>query len=324
MNQAQHLLEIVNQHINQISLLSEPKELYAPITYTLGNGGKRIRPVMTLMGCELFGGNYQQALNPAIGLEIFHNFTLLHDDIMDNAPIRRGKPTVHEKWDANTAILSGDAMYAIAFDFMLKTPDDCLRDVLTLFNKTVIEVCEGQQYDMNFETRRDVSEAEYLEMIRLKTAVLPAACLETGAIIASATKEQAALLNAFGSAVGMAFQLRDDYLDVFGDEKVFGKKTGGDILANKKTWLLIKAFELASSAQRDKLNSLINQTSIEPQTKIDEVTAIFRELQLDKRITDKMQDYYQQALTAMEKIQQPQEAKNPLIDLANLLLKRDS
>lgn len=323
-HQIKELLDFVNNFINKAPIHGTPEELYVPIRYTLDNGGKRIRPLMTLMGCELFKGNYEDSIYAATGLEIFHNFTLLHDDIMDNAPIRRGKPTVHEKWDDNTAILSGDAMLAIALEYMLQTPDNCLKAVLKLFNKTVLEVCEGQQYDMNFETMDKVSEDEYLEMIRLKTAVLPAACLKTGAMIAKAAEKDQELLYNYGLAIGMAFQLRDDYLDVFGDVSIFGKKTGGDILANKKTWLLIKAFELASSSQLQTLNHYLSGKDFDSEEKIREVSQVFKDLRLDELIHQKMQSYYDQAIESMDAIQLPDENKKIILNFGDTLLNRNS
>lgn len=323
-HQIKELLDFVNNFINKAPIHGTPEQLYVPIRYTLDNGGKRIRPLMTLMGCELFKGNYEDSIYAATGLEIFHNFTLLHDDIMDNAPIRRGKPTVHEKWDDNTAILSGDAMFAIALEYMLQTPDHCLKSVLKLFNKTVLEVCEGQQYDMNFETMDKVSEDEYLEMIRLKTAVLPAACLKTGAMIAKAAEKDQELLYNYGLAIGMAFQLRDDYLDVFGDVSIFGKKTGGDILANKKTWLLIKAFELASSSQLQTLNHYLSGKDFDSEEKIREVSQVFKDLRLDELIHQKMQSYYDQAIESMDAIQLPDENKKIILNFGDTLLNRNS
>ncbi|MEI7982215.1 MAG: polyprenyl synthetase family protein [Bacteroidota bacterium] len=244
-----HSLESIQQRIStafsSAQFLNEPVKLYEPITYTLGQGGKRIRPVLVLLACDLFGGDPEKAVFPAMGLEIFHNFTLLHDDIMDNAPLRRGQETVHKKWNDNTAILSGDTMFVLAYEYVAKTDPALLPEVLRLFNDTARKVCEGQQYDMNFETQSNVTIEKYMMMIRLKTAVLIACSLKLGAIIALADPAEAENIYHFGMELGLAFQLQDDYLDAFGDTTVFGKEIGGDIITNKKTFLFLKAFEVA-------------------------------------------------------------------------------
>ena len=234
MHTPEEFIAIVQKSIESIAYPQEPAELYNPIRYELSLGGKRIRPVLTLLACELFDGDYRNALDAATGIEIFHNFTLLHDDVMDKADIRRGKPTVHVKWNENTAILSGDAMQIIAFMHMMKTPEKSRKAVCDVFLKTSLEICEGQQYDMEFESRNDVKEEEYLDMIRLKTAVLLGGALKIGALIAGASKNDADKIYKFGENIGLAFQLRDDYLDVYGDPEIFGKNIGGDILNNKK------------------------------------------------------------------------------------------
>ncbi len=318
------LLKQVSDEIKGIVPGGQPRELYEPVSYCLDLGGKRMRPLMTLLGCKLFGGDAQNAMSAAIGLELFHNFTLMHDDIMDNAPIRRGKPSVHIRWTANTAILSGDVMFALAYQHMMGVDDIHLRPVLSLFNKTVLEVCEGQQYDMNFEALEHVSEGQYIEMIRLKTAVLPAACLKTGAIIANASEEDADHLYRFGEGVGIGFQIKDDWLDVFGDETTFGKKSGGDIVSNKKTWLYIKALEQAKGQQRQLLLDAYARKSTGPEEKIRKVKEVFLDLDIDKLALAEMDRYYKTAFEALNLIQVGSEAKQDLILLANSLFSRTS
>jgi geranylgeranyl diphosphate synthase, type II len=316
------LTEKINQYINTIDLVKEPTELYLPVQYCLGDGGKRVRPLMALLACEMFGGDVDQALGPAVGMEIFHNFTLMHDDIMDEAPLRRGKPSVYKKWNSNTAILSGDVMFAMAVQQLAASPSAHLKRLLDLFNTTVVEVCEGQQYDMNFEKLDKVSEEQYIQMIRLKTAVLPAACLKAGAIIAGAGDKDAQALYNFGENVGIAFQIMDDWLDIFGDEATFGKKTGGDIIANKKTWLYIKAFELANENQmRDLRNSFTNRI-FNPEEKISMVKKVYLEVGLDSKAIDKMEEYNTKAFAFLEEINLPDENKAELIKLAQDLLGR--
>lgn len=300
----------------------EPRALYAPLAYCLKNGGKRMRPVMTLLGCGLFSGDIEKALSPAIGLELFHNFTLMHDDIMDNAPLRRGLPAVHKKWNISTAILSGDVMFALAYKYMMDVPDEKLRRVLDLFNKTVIEVCEGQQYDMNFETDGQVGESDYLEMIRLKTAVLPAACLKTGAIIAGASEEDAEKLYCFGEFIGLAFQLRDDWLDVYGEEAVFGKKSGGDIVANKKTWMTIKAYELADDKQKELLQKAFGSKDFNPDEKVRQVKEIYHRLGIKDLALQQMEQYYLRAFRSLDSIPVPVDRKEGLTVFAKSLFDR--
>jgi geranylgeranyl diphosphate synthase, type II len=320
----EHLLEKIETYIDSLELNHPPAELYQPVHYSLKNGGKRIRPLMTLLGCEMFGGNPDQALPAAAGLEMFHNFTLLHDDIMDQAPIRRGQPSVYKKWNTNTAILSGDVMFALSFQQMLKVPQWVLAQVLALFNKTVIEVCEGQQYDMNFETKVEVSEAEYIQMIRLKTAVLPAACLKIGAMIAKAPENEVQRLYLFGEYIGLAFQLKDDWLDVFGDEKIFGKKTGGDILANKKTWLYIKAFELADLQMKKVLTDAFSNRIANHEEKIAAVKDVFMKLNLDSLAQQEMEKYYVRGFEYLDRIMVPEGAKTKLRELSAGLFSRNS
>jgi geranylgeranyl diphosphate synthase type II len=317
-------LKLISERIESLNLIREPRELYEPVDYCLKNGGKRMRPAMTLLGCQLFGGDVEKAMNAAIGLELFHNFTLMHDDIMDNAPIRRGKPAVHAKWNANTAILSGDVMFAIAGDYMTRVDDAHLREVMETYHQTVIEVCDGQQLDMNFETRDEVSLEEYIGMIRLKTAVLPAACLKVGAIVAGASPADQEHLYRFGESIGLAFQLKDDWLDLFGDEAKFGKKTGGDILANKKTWLYIQALELANADQRKVLQAAYANHIADPDEKIRTVKNIFLDLKIDQLGVKQMEDWYEEAFSDLEQINVADDAKENLRALARSLFDRET
>ncbi len=253
--------EIVFNEVEKFRSTSRDMDLYDPVKYIMGLGGKRMRPVLTLMGTDLFDGNIEDSYNSAIGIEVFHNFTLLHDDIMDDAPLRRGEATVHEKWNTNAAILSGDVMFVQAFTLVTSCKPEYLRAIIDIFNVTAIEVCEGQQLDMNYETRDDVTLDEYLEMIRLKTSVLVGCSLEMGAVLAGATKEDSRNIYDYGMHLGMAFQIMDDVLDVFGDASIFGKQVGGDILANKKTYLLLKALEDANENQVSELNQWLETPS---------------------------------------------------------------
>ncbi len=260
----------------------EPFQLYQPIVYTLDLGGKRLRPVLVLMSCDIFGGEIETAVYPAMGVEIFHNFTLLHDDIMDNAPLRRGNATVHQKWDTNTAILSGDTMFVIAYEHVAKTDPLLLPQVLNLFNDTARKVCEGQQFDMNFETQPNVTIPDYMTMIRLKTAVLIACSLKLGAVLAHAGEADAEKIYDLGIELGLAFQLQDDYLDAFGETSKFGKAIGGDIATNKKTFLFIKAFELAKDNTLVKLTDFYSDKEITLTEKIAGIIKIYRKLNIDK------------------------------------------
>ena len=269
---ASQLLEKVNTYINQMSYQREPRELYEPIEYELSLGGKRIRPVLMLMAYNLYKEDVDSILPQAVGLETYHNHTLLHDDVMDKADMRRGKPTVHNVWSENAAILSGDAMLILAYKLMADCPNDKLKGVLELFTQTTLEICEGQQWDMEFERRMDVTVDEYMEMIRLKTSVLLAAALKIGAMLAEAPENDADKLYEFGVKMGLAFQLQDDFLDVYGDPKVFGKNIGGDILCNKKTFMLITALSQANEAQRTELEKWLAAYDYVPEEKISEVT----------------------------------------------------
>lgn len=302
---------------------TKPVLLYQPIAYTLGMGGKRLRPVMLLMACELFGGKIEEAMNAALAIEIFHNFTLLHDDIMDHADLRRNMPTVHKKYNENIAILSGDAMSNMANQYLLKTKTGSVLEIAKLFSQTAIEVCEGQQYDMNFEDSMDVTISDYLEMIRLKTAVLMACSLKIGALTGNAPVEEAEKMYRFGINLGLAFQLQDDLLDVFADQDVFGKKIGGDIVSNKKTFLLLKSLELASPEQRSQLIRWINKPEFEPSEKIKAVKKIYTDLNVKEASERVMDSYYQLALNELETVNIEHSRKTELVTLAERIMKRD-
>ena len=301
----------------------EPYNLYEPIRYVLSIGGKRLRPTFALMSCDLFGGNVNDAVYPACALEVYHNFTLLHDDIMDNADMRRGKPTVHKKWNENTAILSGDVMLSQAYEVMCRAEHSLLPSLLSVFNQTTIEVCEGQQYDMDFESRNDVTADEYIAMIRLKTAVLLAASLKIGAICAKASAKDADLIYEFGINVGLAFQLKDDWLDMYGDVKKFGKKIGGDICCNKKTYLLITALEKAAGDTKKSLTEWISKESFDRDEKVKAVTAIYDSLNIGKIAEEKMNSYYQKALESLSQLSLSADKKEVLKSIAESLLYRE-
>ena len=320
--------EIVNRYIESLPYDRKPRELYEPIKYVLSMGGKRIRPVLMLMAYSIYRDNPETILPEAVALETYHNFTLLHDDLMDNADVRRGKPTVHKKWDANTAILSGDTMLVLAFKRMMeKCPADKLGEVLNTFTVTALEIDEGQQYDIDFETRNDVREEEYIEMIRLKTSVLLACAMKIGAILADAPAGDAEKLYHFGEQIGLAFQLQDDLLDVYGDPKVFGKTIGGDILCNKKTFMLINAFNRADEATRKELNQWI---SISEQLagdkaleKINAVTGIYNKLGIRELCEDKINSYFAEAESTLESLKVAEEKKVALRSYMNELLHRN-
>ena len=274
MNDLSYLQNLISTEVNKMSYPEHPGQLYEPISYILSLGGKRMRPALLLMACELFGGDVNKAIPPALAIEVFHNFTLMHDDIMDKAPLRRGKTTVHEKWNQNVAILSGDVMLIEGYKLMMQVENHLLRQVLDIFNETAVGVCEGQQIDMEFETQQNVRIDEYINMIRLKTAVVLGGALKIGALIGSASQKDADLLSNFGIQLGIAFQLQDDILDVYGDPEKFGKQVGGDIISNKKTYLLIKALELAQGDEADELNDLLNATKFDSTQKVADVTRI--------------------------------------------------
>jgi geranylgeranyl diphosphate synthase type II len=322
MHSIEQLQNLVNKAIADTKYTEQPAELYEPISYLMQLGGKRMRPVLVLISTELFDGNILNALDAAIGIELFHNFTLMHDDIMDKAPLRRGKPTVHAKWNESAAILSGDVMFVEAYKLMIKVDNSILREVLAIFSNTASGVCQGQQADMNFENRDDVSLPEYLEMIRQKTAVLLAGSMQIGALIGGAAQEQAKLLYEFGENLGLAFQLQDDILDVYGNPEKFGKQVGGDILSNKKTFMLIKAKELAIGNTRSELNEWLKRSD-DPLAKVNAVTLIYNLLEVRKLAEIEMEEYVKKALRALDMISVEHSKKELLRGFAEQLLIRE-
>lgn len=322
----QHYQELIAAELERVAsgLPKEPTHLYEPLRYTLAQGGKRTRPLLVLMGAGLFTADVRPAVHAAVGIELFHNFTLLHDDIMDNAPLRRGKETVYAKWNANIAILSGDALYTEAFRCMALSPPHILPHVLDVFTRTALEVCEGQQLDMDFETQAKVSIPAYLRMIELKTAVLIAAALEIGALCGGAYATEAHKLYAFGKHIGIAFQLQDDILDVYGDPEKFGKKVGGDIAANKKTFLLISALEKADAYSKEALLNWLQVNGEDAGEKVKAVTAIYDQLGIRALAETEMENHYRKAIAALESIQVDAALKNSLKGFADQLMVRES
>jgi len=302
-------------YLQQKVLVKQPDNLYKPVAYILQLGGKRLRPILSLLAAQAFGKKPQEALDVALAVEVFHNFTLLHDDIMDQAPIRRGKATVHEKWDINTGILSGDVMLIKSYQYLENYEPIIYKQLTQVFNKFAIEVCEGQQYDMDFENRSNVSIPEYLKMIEFKTAVLVAGALQMGAIVAGASQSDQQKIYNFGIDLGLAFQLQDDFLDTFGDPATFGKQIGGDIIENKKTWLYLKTLEVASTADATKLLSLYEEAVESEPEKIVAVTACFKSYQIDSLIQQEITTYSQKALTVLDSLSINLESKKILKNL---------
>ena len=319
---AEEILQFVNERISNRPQ-QKPSGLYAPISYVLSLGGKRIRPVLMLLAYSLYKDDPLSIIEQAIGLETYHNFTLLHDDVMDNAPMRRGQPTVHERWDANTAILSGDTMLVTAYQHIARCPSDKLPEVIDLFTKTALEIDEGQQYDVEFESRDDVTEAEYIEMIRLKTSVLLACALKMGALLAGASEQDARLLYRFGENIGLAFQLQDDYLDVYGDPATFGERIGGDILSNKKTYMLINALLKADDTQRRELDRWIHAEQYDPEEKIAAVTRLYNEMGIDLLAQEKINHYFDQGKTFLDAVSVGEERKQELRAYVARMMKRN-
>ncbi|MBK7181839.1 MAG: polyprenyl synthetase family protein [Bacteroidetes bacterium] len=311
--------------IKEIKYGSNPKELYEPIDYIMSLGGKRMRPILVLMSCDLFDGDTAKAIHPALAIEIFHNFTLVHDDIMDNAPLRRNQETVHVKWNNNIAILSGDAMMVKAYQEICKADATELPELLAIFNDTALKVCEGQQMDMNYETQLKVSIPQYLKMIELKTAVLLAGALKIGALVGGAREEDAQYLYDFGKHIGIAFQLQDDILDVYANADKFGKQKGGDIIANKKTFLLLKAMEMAESNRyiKEELQQWIAAPEFNASEKVEAVTNIYNFLNVKELARNEMQKQYELAMNALKKIPANEEKKNALIAFSDSLMVRE-
>jgi geranylgeranyl diphosphate synthase type II len=314
--------QLLNKEIATLNWETNPVELYEPMSYVLSGEGKRVRPTLVLIACGMFSNNVKKAVKPALAIELFHNFTLVHDDVMDHADMRRGKPSVHKKWNLNTALLSGDAMLVKAYEFLQDLPPDLLGPVLKVFNHAALKVCEGQQFDMNFETQPDVTMDEYIEMIELKTAVLIAAALQIGAIVAGAGEKDAKSLYEFGKYTGLSFQIMDDYLDVFGDQAEFGKIIGGDIATNKKTFLLIKAMEIADENDRMAIMKYIINKTFTREEKISGVTAIYRKLGVHGIAREVADRYYKNALASLARINIPDEKKEALRDISQKLLYR--
>lgn len=319
---ATEIQEKVNAYIASLPYERKPKSLYDPIEYVLAAGGKRIRPSFVLMAYNLFHDDVDRILPVATALETYHNYTLLHDDLMDKADMRRGRPTVHKKWDDNTAILSGDTMLVLAYEHLAKCDTKYLKPALDLFTETALEVSEGQQFDMEFETRNDVAEEEYIEMIRLKTSVLLACALKMGAVVAGASDADANALYAFGEKVGLAFQLQDDLLDVYGDPKVFGKAIGGDITSNKKTFMLINAFNRADAETRAELERWTTATEFDPAEKIAAVTEIYNRLGIDKLAEQRIKEYFEQSRLHLDELSVSDDRKTVLREYTERMMNR--
>lgn len=324
MTTLKEILDVVGNIFEKESFLNNPKELYEPIAYTLRLGGKRIRPSMLIAACKMFGGELEQVRDAAIGIEVFHNFTLLHDDLMDKSPLRRGKETVYRKWNENTAILSGDTMFAMAWRYFLKQPHSQLQEILNCFNETAIGVCEGQQYDMNFESSNDITIDDYMMMIRLKTAVLLAGALKIGALYANAPKEDVERLYEFGIHFGLAFQLQDDLLDAYGNVTVFGKQTGQDIRDNKKTYLPLRAMELTSDSDRDELKKLFTNFEGDLEEKVKRVLAIYSHINIREETEKAIEKEMDMAISALDAINVSEDKKLPLRELVNTMQGRQS
>ena len=324
MKTSEELYEKVNTFIDKLAYNREPKSLYDPIKYVLSLGGKRIRPVLMLLGYNLWKDDPERILMPAVAVETYHNYTLLHDDLMDNADKRRGHDTVHKKWDANTAILSGDAMLVVAYQRLASVDQTKLKPVLDLFTETALEIDEGQQFDIDFENRNDVKEEEYIEMIRLKTSVLLACALKIGAILANAPVTDAEALYKFGEQLGLAFQLQDDLLDVYGDPKVFGKEIGGDIMCNKKTFMLINAFNRANDAQLKELQKWCSGEKFDRKEKVAAVTHLYDEIGIRQLCEAKIEYYFEESKKWLDKVSVPEERKAHLRAYINQMMKRES
>ena len=323
MKSSKEILKLVNDYLAQLPYERKPKSLYEPVEYVLSIGGKRIRPVLALMGYNLWKEDPERILMPAVGIETYHNYTLLHDDLMDQADMRRGHETVHRRWDANKAILSGDSMLVLAYQRMQQVPADKMPAVLDLFTVTALEIGEGQEYDMDFETRNDVTEDEYIEMIRLKTSVLLACALKMGALLADAPQEDANRMYRLGEQIGLAFQLQDDLLDVYGDPAVFGKAIGGDITSNKKTYMLINAFNRANTKQRAELKRWVDAKTFNREVKVTEVTRLYDEIGIRQLCEEKINYYFELASKTLSEVNVSEARKTELRAYMDELLHRD-
>jgi geranylgeranyl diphosphate synthase type II len=315
--------QVLQEYLDSAVAQKEPRQLYDPIKYILSLGGKRLRPVLTLMVCDFFGTDFKKAIHAALAVELFHNFSLIHDDIMDNAPLRRGQKTVHEKWDVNTAILSGDAMLILAYRFFENYEPQMFQELARLFSETALQVCEGQQHDMDFETRDDVTLVEYIKMIDHKTAVLLGAAMKMGAIVAEASESDKDKIYQFGRNLGIAFQLQDDYLDVFGNPETFGKQVGGDIIANKKTFLYLMAIGQGSSVQAEELEHLFSINPKDPTDKISTVKEIFRTSGAAEATRDEIEKYSMHAYSILETITISEEKREVFREFGNSLMQRN-
>ena len=320
---SEELLNSVNKYLSQMQYVREPKSLYEPIKYVLSLGGKRIRPILMMLAYNLFKDDPESILPIACAIETYHNYTLLHDDLMDNADLRRGHETVHKKWDANTAILSGESMLVLAYQRIAQCPPEKLQSIIDLFTETALEIGEGQQYDMDFENRTDVTEEEYLEMIRLKTSVLLACSMKIGAILADASNEDAENIYKFGEKIGLAFQLQDDYLDVYGDTNVFGKAIGGDIISNKKTYMLINACNRANEKQYEELTRWITLTSFDAEEKVKQVTRLYNEIGINKLAQQKIASYFEESEKYLDESHVDDNRKTELRKYAAEMMKRE-
>ncbi len=324
MTDIKSLQELIGKELAKLEFGDHPKELYEPISYILSLGGKRMRPLLVLLGYQMVQDDPEKIIRPALAVEVFHNFTLMHDDIMDDAPLRRGRPTVHEKWNSPVAILSGDTMLVKAYDLLLATDPESLAETIRLFNQCAVEVCEGQQIDMNFESQGSVSINAYIEMIRLKTAVLLGFSLELGGILGGMSEANRKKLYDIGVKMGIGFQLMDDLLDVYADQNKFGKQVGGDIISNKKTFLLIKALELANDQQKQSLQNWMTMTDFDPKEKVKEVTAIYDQIGIKKLTTDLMNRYFDESFDLLDSLKANAHGKSLLKGLALQLMKREN
>lgn len=321
----QQYIQAIANEVEELSYGENPQELYDPIAYIMSLGGKRMRPALTLMAYNLYKEDWSSVMRPALAVEVFHNFTLLHDDIMDDAPLRRGQPTVHEKWNTNTAILSGDVMLVASYELLGEVEQKYFKQAFKRFNRTAAEVCEGQQYDMNFESRENVSAEEYLQMIKLKTSVLLGFALELGGLLADQDEEEQALLYDIGINFGLGFQVKDDILDVFGDQVKVGKQVGGDIIENKKTWLLIKALELSEGTKEgQELNNWINKKEFDPKEKVKAVRAIYANLGIQELAEELMKSYFQKGFEDIWNLSCGPYGKQELKSFGEFLMARES
>jgi geranylgeranyl diphosphate synthase type II len=317
------LIDQIDQAILEIKFGNKPPNLYEPIQYILGLGGKRIRPLLCLLAYQLYHDDFEKALKPSLAIEVFHNFTLLHDDIMDKAPLRRNHPTVHEKWNENIAILSGDVMLVRVYDLLVQVDQKIIKEAITRFNNCAAEVCEGQQYDMDFETMKTVTEAEYVEMIKLKTAVLLGYSMELGGLIAGAPEHDIEHLREFGINMGIGFQLMDDLLDVYAEAELFGKQVGGDIISNKKTYLLIKTLELANNEDYKELKKWIDAENFDEKEKVNAVKAVYDRLEIKKLTQEHIRLYFEKSLEEFSKINVSKDRKLHLMELVTYLMNRE-